>query len=206
MLDLDKFIKELDRLTTVIHFYDEIYCDKDAVKVLSALSSQAASIIQLSLHNDIIMSVARLLFDGEAYKVSGNTYEFLSQYNLAKKYESYIDTDLQLHRDTIVEIKKSLNVKEYRDLILAHNDKATLTGKKDHPKHNIETTTLLEILHQSRCLFFGIRVKITIESGETSLPTTDCNIHRNGAGTSFIQNIKNITSQVSGTPKSGAPS
>jgi hypothetical protein len=199
MLDLDRFIIELDRLTTAVYFYDEIYGEEDTIRTLSALSSQAAGIIQHSLHNDIVMSLARLLFDGEAYKVSGNTYEYLSQYNLAKKYESYIDSDLQLHRDEIAKIKESINVKDYRNLILAHNDKATLTGQQDHPKHNLETTVLLKMLKESRLLFFGIRLKVAKDQGETSLPVTDCNVYRNGVGANFLKNIKNITRQARGT-------
>ena len=148
MLDLNRFIFELDRLTTAVHFYDEVYCDKDAINTLGRLSNQAAKIIQLSVHNDIVMATARLLFDGEKYKVSGKVYEYLSHYNLAKKYEKYIDSTLQIHRDRVAEIKKEINVKDYRDFVLAHNEKATLTGQNEHPKHNIETKHLLEMLQK----------------------------------------------------------
>ncbi|TMN44299.1 hypothetical protein [Pseudoalteromonas sp. S2755] len=196
MLDIDRFIVELDRLTTAVYFYDEIYGEQETIKIISGLSSEATRIIQRSLHNDIVMSLARLLYDGENYKTSEATYEYLSQYHLAKKYASYIDHGLQNHRDEIAEIKASLNVKDYRDLVLAHNDKATLTGENDHPKHNLETEVLLRILRLSRTLFFGVRLKLAKERGEQSLPITDGNVHRNGVGTNFLKNIENITRQA----------
>ena len=196
MLDLDRFITELDRLTTTVHFYDEVYCDKDTIKVVSRLSSEAARLIQLSVHNDIIMSASRLLFDGKEYKSSENHYEYLSQYNLATKYESYIDSELQTYRENLGKLKESLNVKNYRDLVLAHNDKATLTGESEFPKHNMETKDLLIMLKESRALFFGIRLKIASEQGETGIPVSDCSVYRNGVGYNFIRNIKYITKQI----------
>jgi len=143
MLDIDRFIVELDRLTTAVHFYDEIYGEQSTIKTMSDLSRHATKIIQLSLHNDIVMSLSRLLFDGKEYKVSGDNYEYLSQYNLATKYEHYIDSNLNLHRDEIRKIKKNLNIKDYRDLVLAHNDKATITGQQRHPKHKRKGVKLL---------------------------------------------------------------
>lgn len=199
MLDLDRFIVELDRLTTAVYFYDEIYGEQETIKILSGLSTEATRIIQRSLHNDIVMSLARLLYDGEHYKTSEATHEYLSQYNLAKKYAGYIDQELRSNRDEIAAIKKSLNVKDYRDLVLAHNDKATLTGESDHPKHKLETEVLLRILRLSRALFFGVRLKLAKERGEQSLPITDGNVYRNGVGTNFLKNIENITRQARGT-------
>ncbi|OUR71779.1 hypothetical protein A9Q78_09060 [Methylophaga sp. 41_12_T18] len=142
------------------------------------------------------MSLSRLLFDGEHYKTPEVTYEYLSQYNLAKKYADYIDPEHQSHRDEIAVIKESMNVKDYRDLVLAHNDKATLIGENDHPQHNLETDVLLRILRLSRTLFFDIRLKLAIEQGEQSLPITDGNVHRNGVGTNFLKNIENITKRA----------
>lgn len=137
---------------------------------MSGLSSEAARIIQRSLHNDIVMSLARLLYDGVHYKTPEVTFEYLSQYNLANKYANYIDQELQSHRDEIAKIKKSLNVKDYRDLVLAHNDKATLTGGNDHPKHNLETKVLLRILRLSGALFFGVRLNLAKERGKQEGP------------------------------------
>ena len=196
MLDLDRFIVELDRLITTAHFYDEVYCDDEAIKIISRLSNHAARIIQLSIHNDIIMSVARLLYDGNGYKSSGDTYEYLSQYNLAKKYEVHIDLELQGHRDRIGAIKGSLNIKDYRDLVLAHNDKATFTGESEFPKHKMEISDLLTMLKESRALFFGIRIKIAHEQDEESIPVSGCNVHRNGVGYNFIRKIKNMTREA----------
>lgn len=191
MLDLDRFIVEIDRVTKAIYFYDEIFGKKETIKIFEELSSEATRIIQQSLHNDIVMSFTRLLFDGEHYKTSDLTYEYLSQYSLVKKYASYIDQALQTHRNKIAKIKSSLNVKNYRDLVLAHNDKATLTGGDGHPKHNLETEVLLRILGLSRALIFGIRLKLAEAQGEQNLPVTNGNVKSNGVGTNFLNNIQN---------------
>ena len=45
MLDIDRFIFELDRLITAVHFYDEVYCNEDGVNAISSLSLEAAKII-----------------------------------------------------------------------------------------------------------------------------------------------------------------
>ena len=192
MLDLDRFIVELDRLITTVHFYDEVYCNEEGIKAISGLSLEAAKIIQLSVHNDIILSTARLLFDGKGYESSGTTYEYLSQYNLVSTYQEHVDQELQEHRNKILKLKQKINVKDYRDLVIAHNDKATITGQNPLPKHQIETQTLLDLLRESRSLLFGIRLKVARENGETSLPITDGNVHRCGVGRKFVQRIKKI--------------
>ncbi|WP_226647314.1 hypothetical protein [Microbulbifer variabilis] len=197
MIDLDRFIVELDRLITAVHLYDELYCDDEAIKVVNSVSSQAFNIIRFSMHNDIVMSAAKLIYDGKGYKTKDQEYEYLSQYNLATKYEHFIDGELQTNRDRIRTLKESLNVKNYRDLVLAHNDKPTLTGESELPKHNLETTTLLELLQESRLLFFGIRLKLAKEQGETSLAVSGCNVVRSGVGYNLVRKLKNITNKGS---------
>ncbi|QFS87420.1 MULTISPECIES: hypothetical protein [unclassified Marinobacter] len=192
MLDLDRFIVELDRLITTVHFYDEVYCNNEGVNAISSLSLEAAKIIQLSVHNDIVLSTARLLFDGKGFESSGTTYENLSLYNLVCNYEEHIDQELHEQRNKISQLKQKINVKEYRNLVIAHNNKATITGQNPAPKHQIGTEILLDLLRESRSLLFGIRLKVAKENGETSLPVTDGNVHRCGVGRKFVQRIKKI--------------
>lgn len=192
MLDLDRFIVELDRLISTVHFYDEVYCNDEGINAISSLSLEAAKIIQLSVHNDIVLSTARLLFDGKGFESSGTTYENLSLYNLVCNYEEHIDQELHEQRNKISQLKQKINVKEYRNLVIAHNDKATITGQNPAPKHQIETEILLDLLRESRSLLFGIRLKVAKENGETSLPVNDGNVHRCGVGRKFVQRIKKI--------------
>ncbi|MEP4545294.1 MAG: hypothetical protein ABJ000_03885 [Saccharospirillum sp.] len=192
MRDLDRFIVELDRLISTVHFYDEVYCNDEGVNAISSLSLEAAKIIQLSVHNDIVLSTSRLLFDGKGFESSGTTYENLSLYNLVCNYEEHIDQELHDQRKKISQLKQKINVKEYRNLVIAHNDKATITGQNPAPKHQIETEILLDLLRESRSLLYGIRLKVAKENGETSLPVTDGNVHRCGVGRKFVQRIKKI--------------
>lgn len=193
MLDIDKFIIELDRLITLVHFYDEVYCNVESVKTISNFSLEAAKIIQLSIHNDIIISTTRLLFDGKSYESHGKYFEYLSQYNLVTTYQDLIDEDLQLNRDKISELKQTLNLKNYRDLVIAHNNKAVLTGEAYQTKHQVKTETLLELLKESRILFIGIRLKIAKINGEKSILIAPNYVYRGGAGLKFIEKIRSVT-------------
>jgi len=192
MLDIDRFIFELDRLVTAVHFYDEVYCNEDGVNAISSLSLEAAKIIQRSIHNDIVLSTARLVFDGKDFNSSEGIRENLSQYNLACKYKEHIDPDLEKHRTTIAALKVQVDIKNYRDLVIAHNDKHTIIGLTPAPKHKIDTKTLLNLLGESRSLMFGIRLKIAKNNEETYLPFSDGSVRRCGVGREFIRRIKKI--------------
>lgn len=197
MIDLDRFIVEVDRIITATHLYDELYCKEDAIAVLNNVSSAAFKIIQISLHNDIIMSVSRLLFDGKSYKNNGHEYTYLSQYQLAEKYLDLIDDEIQKDRDQVRTLKETLGIQDFRDLILAHNDKAILIGEMAAPKHNIETYKLLELLKTSRRLIIGIRVQVALKKGEASLQINSGDILLGGVGGSLIKNLKKIAQKES---------
>jgi hypothetical protein len=192
MLDLDRFIFELDRLITTVHFYNEVYCNEEGINAISSLSLEAAKIIQLSVHNEIVLSTARLLFDGMGFESSGNKYEYLSLYNLASTYRKHIDQELSEKKDKILKLKETFNVKDYRDLVMAHNDKATITGQNPAPKHQIETETLLGLLRESRSLLLSIRLKVAKENGESSFPVSPGNVDLSGVGRKFVQRINKI--------------
>lgn len=192
MLDLDKFIIELGRLTTLVYFYDEVYGQKETIDTFASLSYKAAEIIQISLHNDIVMTLSRLIFDSDAYKGRKTQHEYLSLFNLRLKYQAYICPELEQYRNEVCKIKQTLNVKEYRDLIIAHSDKLTITGAIEHPKHNLNTAVLLDLLHKTRLFAFGIRVKVAHDNGEKTLPVTSCDVYRNGVGSTFIRNINKL--------------
>ncbi|MDO9620270.1 MAG: hypothetical protein Q7J43_21605 [Pseudomonas sp.] len=192
MLDIDRFIFELDRLITAVHFYDEVYCNEDGVNAISSLSLEAAKIIQRSIHNDIVLSTARLVFDGKDFNSSEGARENLSQYNLACNYKEHIDPELEKHRTTIAALKNKVDIKSYRDLVIAHNDKPTITGQMPTPKHKIDTKTLLNLLDESRSLMFGIRLKVAKNNEETYLPVTDGKVKRCGVGREFVRRIKKI--------------
>ena len=40
MIDLDRFVVEVDRVIAAIHFYDEIYCNDAAIKIVNEISCQ----------------------------------------------------------------------------------------------------------------------------------------------------------------------
>jgi hypothetical protein len=59
MLGLDRFIVELDRLITTVHFtMRSTVMREEGVNAISGVSLKAAKIIQPSVHNDIVLSTA----------------------------------------------------------------------------------------------------------------------------------------------------
>jgi len=92
----------------------------------------------------------------------------------------------------MLKLKKKINVKDYRDLVIADNDKATIAGQNPVSKHQIETEILSDLLRASRSLLFGIRLKVARENGEGSFLVTYGNVDRCGVGRKFVQRIKKI--------------
>ncbi|HDU8492136.1 hypothetical protein [Aeromonas hydrophila] len=193
MTDLDRFIIELDRVKTLVHFYDELYGSDETINVLNKLSPQGIQIIQRSLHDDILMSIARLLYDGQCYKYKKIKYEYFSLCNLVNSYAHLLDDELNIHRDVIREIKESINIEDYRNLVLAHADKSVYVGRETHPKHGLSSATLIELLTETRQLAFGIRYKLMLQNGENTLPVSDGRVYRNGIGANMIRKLKALT-------------
>ncbi|HAU4889824.1 AbiU2 domain-containing protein [Aeromonas hydrophila] len=191
MTDLDKFIIEVDRVIALVHFYDELYGSDETINVLNNLSPQGIQIIQRSLHDDIIMSIERL-FDGNGYEQGGAKFEYLSLYNIVNSYQRFWDEDTNQQREKIGSIKNSMNIKNYRNLVLAHADKSVYVGSDQHPKHRMSTALLIELLRETRQLTFDMRYRLMLEMGENTLPVSDGNVNRSGCGTNMIRNLKRL--------------
>lgn len=78
MEDLDRYIVELSRVRRAIQIYSELFDSSESVDVLSNFSGEVFGVIQRSMHDEIVMSLARL-FDKEKYN---DEKEHLSQRNL----------------------------------------------------------------------------------------------------------------------------
>ena len=198
MNELDRYLFEVARVQKNTHLYEELFCTTESVEVLNNLSSSVFGVFQQSLNSDVILSVARL-FDSDAYKNNSVNIEYLSQRNLAKKYKKYITDDAKKHQEQTIVLWDKFNIKNYRDIVLAHNTKSTMLGDIDKPKHGIEIKEILMLLNSSFDFIFTIRVCLAIENNETGLPIMP-NTYRGGLGQNFIRDIsKNITRRSSGT-------
>ncbi len=164
MTDLEAYLIELSRVQKNVNLYDELYCNEDAKAALENASRNVFNVLGRALNTEILVSVAAL-FDGEGYRVRGNEYSYLSQRYLVKKYEHQIDAELLEYRKTTSRIWQSLNIKAYRDFLIAHNDLAHYIGKQT-TSHSVSTDLLLDLLNASYSLMHGIlNKKLASEGG-----------------------------------------
>lgn len=190
MNELDRYISEITRVQEYIYIYDEMFCSLQSRQVLQRLSPSVFVVFQKSLNSEILLSIARL-FDSDGYKCGKGNIEYLSQRNLAEKYKKYIDEKAKEHREKTSSIWKELNIKNYRDIVLAHNDKASMLGDKEIPKHGVETDDIKKLLEASSNFIFEIRKSLAFENDETSLPIMP-NGHRGGDGYKLIRELEKI--------------
>jgi len=188
MNELDRFLQEITRVQKQTHIYNEMFCSTASVDILNKISPSVFGAFQYSLNHEIILSIARL-FDCEAYTNSKVNIEYLSQRNLSKKYSTHINEKAKKHKDNTTKIWKELNIKDYRDIVLAHNDKASMVGETQQPKHGVEIKSISELLNESINFIFEIRLSVALENNETSLPIMP-NVYRGGNGNTLIKKLK----------------
>ena len=155
--------------------------------MLSNFSGEVFGVIQRSLHDEIVMSLARL-FDKEKYN---DEKEHLSQRNLVLKYEVYLSEKLKTIRNETRELLEEINIKTYRHAKLAHNDKPTLLGTSPKIKHNITSIKVITLIEKSQELVLGLKAEIL----KTNLVSIKADISKKyvGFGFEFVNKIKNIT-------------
>lgn len=190
--DLDRIIVEVDRVIKDAHIYDELYCDSEAIKVLHRVSPLVFQSVQRALHNELIMATSRLLYDGNSYSYKNTELEYLSLFNIVTKYSDYLDDEINAKRDELRSLKETLNIKSYRDLILAHADKLVYSREIDVPSHKTEIECLLRLLKLSRYILFRIRLKFARKHNETSIPIFGCDVMLDGEGRNFIRKLSKI--------------
>lgn len=189
MNELDRYIAEIVRVRRSIQLYIELFTKDESVHVLNDFSGDVFGVLQRSLHDEIIISLSRL-FDGKHFIYKKEKKENLSQLNLVSKYDSLLtDRHNKLRRKT-KELLEHIDLKDYRDWKVAHNDKDTITGKNGVIKHNIDSETVISLLEKSLSLIIDIKSKVE-KKESVSVPVILTEKYE-GKGTKFVDKISKI--------------
>lgn len=189
MNEIDRYIAEVIRIRRNIQLLIELFTEDDSRNVLLSVAGEVFESINRAMHDEIIMSVSRL-FDSDSYEVKNKKLEYLSQRNLVSKYESYLNDDLRKLREETTRLLTEIDIKNYRDLIIAHNDKATLIGQSSTVKHNISSDKILSLLDTSMRLMIGIKSSI-LNTEQVSI-LSNLNEKYVGKGKDLIEKLKKI--------------
>lgn len=184
MDELNRYIAEAIRVRRTIQVYSELFDSREAIDVLSNKSLEFTAILKRSMHDEVLISLSRL-FDTNGYKTQTELFEYLSQRNLVLKYESLLDENLKALRNKTTELWSDIEVKDYRDFKLAHNDKSLLCGLKESIGHNVSFGSAKELVETSIQLVLGIMTK----TGQTSI-SVNLNEKYENIGRKFIESIK----------------
>lgn len=156
MNEIDWFIYEITRLRRSVQVYTELFTEKVPVEVLTSVSSEVFAIMQRAMHDEILISVTRL-YGGK---------DNLSQFYIVSKHKSLLTDELAQLRNQTGELFKRLDIKDYRDTKIAHNDRTIHPFGGEIVKHNIDSHTLISLLETSLKLIIDIKLLL----GNNSLP------------------------------------
>lgn len=183
MHEIQRYVSEAMRVRRVVQIYFELYESQESIDLLMSASTEVCVAIRRSMHDEILISLARL-FDGEKY----NGYEYLSQRNLVNNHISSMNLELTELRNKTSSLWKEIAVKEYRDFKVAHNDKNTIMGLSQEIKHNISFEKVVQLLETSIILVLKLQSSIT--GKETIEVWSNLNDKCIGEGTKFVSKLK----------------
>jgi|TARA_R110000851_G_scaffold269323_1_gene421998 hypothetical protein len=187
--EIDRYISEAVRVRRAVQVYDELFCSKESVAALIDTAGEVFGVMQRALHDEILISFSRL-FDSDGYKTKNGTQAYLSQLNIVKRHESLLTDDLKNLRERTTCLWKKLDLKKYRDLKVAHNDKAIFFGKSGPVKHGITSDLAKELLDVSIRLMISLKREIT-RSEKVALPVNPQEAYQ-GKGLDLIGKLKGI--------------
>lgn len=187
--EIDSYISEAVRVRRAVQTYDELFCSGESVATLIDTAGEVFGVMQRALHDEILISFSRL-FDSEGYKTKNGVQGYLSQINIVKQHERFLTNDLQELRQKTARLRKQLNLKDYRDLIVAHNNKAVMIGESGPTKHGITSDSAKELLEVSIQLMIELKREIT-NSREVGLPVNPQDTYK-GKGLELIGKLKRV--------------
>ncbi len=168
LADIDRYIAEAIRIRRAIQVYDELYCSKEAAEVLLNTSGHVFGVLQRALHDEIVISLSRL-FDSLGYGKGDDRQDYLSQFNIVKANESILTEQEQELRRRTAGLSEKIDIKNYRDLKVAHNDRQSLVAPVRPVKHGLSSKKVKELIDVSIQLMVGIKLQTT-GSEKVSLP------------------------------------
>lgn len=189
MEDIDRYIIEAMRVRRCIVVYSELFESPDNISVLTKAAGQAFSVIQRSMHDDVVISLSRL-FDTDCYKLRNKKLEYLSQRNIVLKYKDKLSDKAKELREKTQNLYNAIKIKNYRDLKIAHNDKPTLLGSNGLVKHDVTTNDVTLLIDTSIHLMIDIKSSLPGQS-TVSVPV-NLNDKYENAGNALVKAIGTI--------------
>ncbi|WP_330110177.1 hypothetical protein [Methylophaga thalassica] len=168
LADIDRYIVEAIRVRRSIQVYDELYCSHESVEILLDKAGRVFGVLQRALHDEIVISLSRL-FDSLGYDTKGGRQDYLSQLNIVNANESILTENEQELRKRTAVLWEEIDIKSYRNLKIAHNDKESLVVPDKIVKHGVSTEKAKELVDVSIQLMICIKRNFT-GSEEVSLP------------------------------------
>lgn len=151
MFDIEAALKEFSRFNSYvvdvsreIQLFEQIYCSDDSAMLNQTKLADVFGIIQRSMFISILTRVAAL-FDSKACRGDKN----LSVAHLASTYEAYETQEVRDLRLALLEKYTLVQIKDFRNKLIAHNDLATVIGDNS-VSHNIKSGDLMDLMSTAR--------------------------------------------------------
>jgi cobyric acid synthase len=94
-------------------------------------------------------------------------------------------------REKTTEIWINLKIRDYRNTVLAHNDRSTLISESKVPKHFVTTPAVLELLDASRSYIAGIIINVCGGRQSVSI-SVNPKLNGQGDGERFVNKLRQI--------------
>lgn len=189
LAEIDRYIEEAIRVRRAIQVYDELYCSDESVEILLEKAGRVFGVLQRALHDEIVISLSRL-FDSQGYKTKDGREDYLSQFNIIKANESFLTKNEEELRDRTKDLRAEINIKNYRDLKIAHNQKESMIAHDKTVEHSLTSEKVKELIDTSIQLMVSIKFQIT-GSERVSLPINLADKYE-GCALELLRNFKKI--------------
>lgn len=160
LADIDRYIAEAIRVRRAIQVYEELYCSEESVEILLDKAGRVFGVLQRALHDEIVISLSRL-FDSMGYDMKDGRKDYLSQFNIVKANESLLTEKEEELRERTTALSEEIDIKNYRNLKIAHNDKESLIARDKAVKHALTSEKVKELVEVSIQLMVSIKHQIT---------------------------------------------
>lgn len=179
----------LSDLATDLTLYSEIYGPEESVSVLNNFNGFVFGRLQLCLIERILLGFARFMDPAES-RVKGGKSENLSLKYLIKQYEQSQDDDVLNKYQEIESMYESASIKNYRNMLLSHNDKNAKLGFT-----KIEISVTPNEAHKLLSCMMNLVTEIEYKIGRSTervAMSSYMTFPRNNGGVAFIKKLKNV--------------
>lgn len=171
MFDLEEALRELSRYNSYITdirrevmLFEQLYCSEDSLAIINANLMDVFKIVQRSMFVSILTRVSAV-FDSKSFRSDPN----LSLDYFEDKYREFASEKLLNDFEAIKGRYEAMNIKNFRNKLIAHNDQKTIFGESSIT-HSIENGDLMKLLNDARgfcidlcyCLPGGIQTVLEV--------------------------------------------